>query len=370
VGAILSRLGMRVEGEDPMTVVVPTFRPDVTRPADLVEEVARIHGFDKFDATVPTGPAGGLTAEQKRLRVLHRSLVGIGISQAVTLPFVGEDDLLAFGISLDDVLRVKNPLRDEEGRLRPTMLPSLLNAVRFNLSHGAPSVALFETGRVFVARPAVGDPRLPEQVDRLAWVAVGPIGVSTLGEPGLDADGRISLGVLRHLGGALGIDGIAVTAATPPGYHPGRTAAVTLNGAPIGYVGELSPTVAAGYEISGRVAVAELDLDPLLAPLGLVQSESPSVYPPVDFDLSFLVPDSIPVSSVLGATLDAGGVMVESAHVFDEFRGAGIPEGSRALAIRYRLRAPDRTLTNEEVSPMREAMIEAAATVDAQLRGA
>jgi phenylalanyl-tRNA synthetase beta chain len=352
-----------------MTVVVPTFRPDVTRPADLVEEVARIHGFDKFDATVPTGPAGGLTPEQKRLRVLQRSLVGIGISQAVTLPFVGEEDVLAFGVSLGDVLRVKNPLRDEEGRLRPTMLPSLLNAVRFNLSHGASSVALFETGRVFVARPAVDDPRLPEQVDRLAWVAVGPVGVSTLDGPGLDADGRISLGILRHVAGALGLDGIDLTAATPPGYHPGRTAVVTLNGTAIGYVGELSPTVAAGFEISGRVAVAELDLDPLLAPLVLVQSESPSVYPPVDFDLSFLVPDSIPVASVLGATTHAGGGMVESAHVFDEFKGAGIPDGSRALAIRYRLRAADRTLTNEEVSPVRGAMIEAATAVGAQLRG-
>ncbi|HEY6628567.1 MAG TPA: phenylalanine--tRNA ligase subunit beta [Acidimicrobiia bacterium] len=370
VSAILGRLGMSVEGEDPMTVVVPTFRPDVTRPADLVEEVARIHGFDKFDATVPTGPAGGLTPEQKRLRVLHRSLVGIGISQAVTLPFVGEEDVLAFGVSLGDVLRVKNPLRDEEGRLRPTMLPSLLNAVRFNLSHGASSVALFETGRVFAARPGVDDSRLPEQVERLAWVAVGPVGVSTLDEPGLEADGRISLGILRHVAGALGLEGIGLTAATPPGYHPGRTAAVTLNGSAIGYVGELSPTVASGYEILGRVAVAELDLDPLLASPGLVQSESPSVYPPVDFDLSFLVADSIPVSSVLGATVDAGGAMVESAHVFDEFKGAGIPDGSRALAIRYRLRAPDRTLTNEEVSPVRGAMIEAATAVGAQLRGA
>jgi phenylalanyl-tRNA synthetase beta chain len=178
------------------------------------------------------------------------------------------------------------------------------------------------------------------------------------------------LGILRHVAGALGLETIALTGATPPGYHPGRTAAVTLNGTAIGYVGELSPTVASGYEISGRVAVAELDLDPLLAPRGLVQSESPSVYPPVDFDLSFLVPDSIPVSSVLGATVDAGGAMVESAHVFDEFKGSGIPDGSRALAIRYRLRAPDRTLTNEEVSPVRGAMIEAATAVGAQLRGA
>jgi phenylalanyl-tRNA synthetase beta chain len=128
--------------------------------------------------------------------------------------------------------------------------------------------------------------------------------------------------------------------------------------------------VAEGYEISGRVAVAELDLEPLLAPLGLVQSESPSVYPPVDFDLSFLIADDIAVASVLDATLEAGQALVESAHVFDEFRGAGIPDGWRAVAIRYRLRAPDRTLTNEEVSPVREAMISAAGALGAQLRGA
>jgi phenylalanyl-tRNA synthetase beta chain len=370
VAAILTRLGMQVEGDDPMQVVVPTFRPDVTRPADLVEEVARIHGFDKFDATLPTGPAGGLTPEQRRLRVLHRAMVGIGLSQAVTLPFVGEDDLLPFGIPLTDVLRVKNPLRDEEGRLRPTMLPSLLKSVRFNLSHGASSVGLFETGRVFVARPGSDDPRLPEQVDRLAWVAVGRVGLVTIDEPGLAADGRVSLGILRHVAAVLGLEGIDLTAATPPGYHPGRTAAVSLDGLPIGFVGELSPTVAEGYEISGRVAVAELDLDPLLAPLGLVQSDSPSVYPPVDFDLSFLIADDIAVGSVLEATVDAGRALVESARVFDEFRGTGIPDGSRAVAIRYRLRAPDRTLTNEEVSPVREAMIDAAAALGAQLRGA
>ena len=370
VVGILSRLGMEVRGQDAMEVVVPTFRPDVTRQADLVEEIARIHGFDKFAATLPTGTAGGLTAEQKRLRALHQALAGIGLSQAVTLPFVGEEDLLRLGIPLGDVLRVKNPLRDEEGRLRPTMLPGLLNAVRFNLSHGASAVALFETGRVFAARPAHQDPRLPEQIDRLAWVAAGPVGLTALGEPGLMADGRVSLAVFRHLAAVLGLEGLDLTPATPTGYHPGRAAAVALNGVMIGHVGELSPMVAREYEIPGRVAVAELDLDPLVAPVGLRQAESPSVYPPVDFDLSFLVADGTPVSALLEATSDAGNSLLESAHVFDEFKGAGIGEGERAVAIRYRLRAPDRTLTNEEVSPVREAMIEAARVLGAQLRGA
>jgi phenylalanyl-tRNA synthetase beta chain len=370
VVAILDRLGMEVSGDDPLEVLVPTFRPDVTRPADLVEEVARIHGFDKFEATVPTGPAGGLTPEQRRLRALHRSLVGIGVSQAVTLPFVGEEDLVRLGIALSDVLRVKNPLRDEEGRLRPTMLPSLLSAVRFNFSHGASSVALFETGRVFFARPANNDPRLPEEIDRLAWVVAGPVGLSVLGEPGLSADGRVSLALFRHVASVLGIEGFALTPATPPGYHPGRAAAVTISEVVIGHVGELSPTLAREYEIPGRVAIAELDLEPLLASIGLRQADSPSVYPPIDFDLSFLIPEATPASVLLESTSKAGGGLVESAHVFDEFRGAGIGAGERAVAIRYRLRAPDRTLTNEEAAPVRDAMIEAAGEVGAQLRGA
>jgi len=370
VGAILGRLGMEVRGQDPMQVVVPTFRPDVTRQADLVEEVARIHGFDKFAATVPTGPAGGLTAEQRRLRVLHRALAGIGLNQAVTLPFVGEADLRWFGIGLEHVLRVKNPLREEEARLRPTVLPSLLNAGRFNFSHGASSVALFETGRVFVARPSQDDPRLPEQVDRLAWLAAGPVGPAVLGEPGLMADGQVSLAMFRQVASVLGLDHFELASASPPGYHPGRTAAVALNGVAIGHVGELSPQVGREYEIPGRVAVAELDLLPLIAPVGLRQATSPSVYPPADFDLSFLVADGTPVSALIAATTEEGQGLVESAYVFDVFTGAGIGGGERAVAIRYRLRASDRTLTNEEVSPLREAMIERARGLGAQLRGA
>jgi phenylalanyl-tRNA synthetase beta chain len=370
IAGILTRLGMEVSGDLPMEVVVPTFRPDVTRPADLIEEVARIHGFDKFGATVPTGTAGGLTVEQRRLRLLHQALAGIGLTQAVTLPFVGEEDLIRVGFPLEEVLQVKNPLREEEGRLRPTMLPSLLKAVRFNFSHGATSVALFETGRVFVAQPAVDDPRLPEQTDRLAWVAAGPVGLTALDTPGLAADGRVSLAIFRHVASVLGLDGLQLSPATPPGYHPGRTASVAVNGVVIGHVGELSPVVAREYEIPGRVAVAELDLVPLVAQIGLRQADSPSVYPPVDFDLSFLIADEIPVSALLDATMAAGAGLVESAHVFDEFRGKGVGEGERAVALRYRLRAPDRTLTNEEAAPVREAMIEAAHGLGAQLRGA
>jgi phenylalanyl-tRNA synthetase beta chain len=176
--------------------------------------------------------------------------------------------------------------------------------------------------------------------------------------------------VFRHAASALGLDHFDLTPTTPPGYHPGRVASVVLNGLTIGHVGELSPALAREYEIPGRVAVAELDLEPLLAPVGLRQAVSPSVYPHVDFDLSFLIPMDLSVESVIRASVEAGAGLVETSRVFDQFQGPGVEEGKRAVAISYRLRSDDHTLSNEEVKPVREAMITAAESVGARLRGA
>jgi phenylalanyl-tRNA synthetase beta chain len=175
---------------------------------------------------------------------------------------------------------------------------------------------------------------------------------------------------MRHLEAVLGLHGLKLTSASPPGYHPGRAALVELDGNAIGHVGELSPAVARAYEIPGRVGIAEVELGPLLAPIEPPQGTSPSVFPPVDFDLSFLVGSGNAVGDLVGATTQAAGSLVESAHVFDVFTGSGVADGERAVAIRYRLRAPDRTLTNEEVAPVRQAMIDAASAAGAKLRGA
>ena len=369
--SLLERLGMSVEGREPMTVTVPTYRPDVTRPADLVEEIARIHGFDKFDATLPTGPTGGLTVEQRRHRRLLAALAGAGLDQAINLPFVSVDDLSNLGWEVDegDLLTVRNPLRDEESKLRPTMLPGLLNSVRYNLSHGASSVALFETGKVFFPTPDKDDPRLPRQIDRVAWVVVGDVGLGSLNGAEVSADGSVSLGIWRHLARTLGLTA-ELRPGTVPGLHPGRTAEVLLADEVVGHVGELSPRSGSAFEIPGRVAVAEVDLVPLLSPVEPVQAKSPSVFPYVDFDLSFLVGSDLTVAHLLEATTGAAGGLVESARVFDEYHGADLGKGKKAVAIRYRLRSSDRTLSNEEVAPIREAMIEAAGTLGAELRGA
>ncbi|MGH8871015.1 MAG: phenylalanine--tRNA ligase subunit beta [Acidimicrobiia bacterium] len=370
VGDILTRLGMVVEGDDPMTVTVPTYRPDLTRPADLIEEVARIHGYDRFPATLPTGRAGGLTPEQKRLRELHATLVGAGLHQAVTLPFVNPDDLARLGwTETSPLLRVTNPLREEEATLRPTLLPGLLNSARFNRAYGASAVSIFETARVFLTEPWPEDPRLPTQVDRLSWVMVGGVGPWVLDKEATTADSYVSLALLRHVMSMLGHEHVTLAPGDPPGYHPGRSAVVELDGVMIGHVGELSPRAAREFDLPGRVAIAEIDLQAILAPSEQALAVSPSVFPQVDFDLSFLIPVDLPVGRLLETTVGAGSGLVESAHVFDEFRGPGVEEGKRAVAIRYRLRASDHTLTNEEVAPVRVRMISAGEALGAQLRG-
>ena len=369
VAAILSRLGMEVTGDDPITVQVPTYRPDVTRQADLIEEVARIHGFDKFASTLPTGPAGGLTAEQRRLRSLRATLVGAGLSQAVTLSFIGEDDLMRLGRSEASLLRVKNPLREEEGLLRPSILPSLLNAAKYNFSHGARSVALFETGRVFSSSPSPGDPRLPHEIDRLAWVVAGPTGVFRMGADQLEPDAQFSIALARHMVDVLGVEEVEFVAGQAPGLHPGRTALVVVGDTEIGHVGEMVPSAGEAFDIPGRVAVAEIDLDPILKPIPAPVAQEPSVFPHVDFDLSFLTDVASPVTELMAATTSAASGLVESATVFDEFRGETLGEGKRAVAIRYRLRAADRTLTSEDLAAVRSSMIEAADGLGAILRG-
>jgi phenylalanyl-tRNA synthetase beta chain len=176
--------------------------------------------------------------------------------------------------------------------------------------------------------------------------------------------------VLNHLLAKLRIDGIEIVSGEAAGFHRGRTATVKLDGAVVGHVGELTPGAARAFDLPGRVALAELDLTPLLAPVPLKPAVTPSPFPPVDFDLSFVVSGDIATSKLVAATSGAAGDMVESARVFDEFRGGGMGEDERAIAIAYRLRAPDRTLTNEEVAPVRSAMIAAGEGLGARLRGA
>ncbi|MFP5332151.1 MAG: phenylalanine--tRNA ligase subunit beta, partial [Acidimicrobiia bacterium] len=364
VGTILSSLGFEFSDSDPMTVTVPGYRPDVERPIDLIEELARMAGYDSFGSSVPTGRGGGWTPQQRRTRLLRNVLVGAGLYQATHLSFISAEDLDILGYPSDHPARkvvvVRNPLREEEASLRTTLLPGLLRSARYNLSHGASAIALFETGKVFFDRPDPSDPRIPHQPDRIAFVLAGSYGDREMGSRPRPADLHAAIAVWDRVAEALGLDA-KLEQVGAPSLHPGRGAAVLVDGERVGYIGELHPGAAEAYELSGRVAVAELDLEPLVGPRPLRTLKSPSTYPPVEFDLAFKVDALAPADSLVAATSAAGGELIESAVVFDEYTGLG--DGRKSLAIRYVLRAVDHTLTNEEVAPIRQAMVEAAATL-------
>lgn len=370
VAGLLEKLELSVSGDDPLVVTVPTFRPDLERPIDLVEEVARLHGYDRFGESLPRGSAPGLTSEQRRERKLRAALTGAGLHQAVHLSFMDPDDLDLFGYPAGDparnLVRVRNPLREEEGALRTTLLPGLLASMQYNASHGATHGGLFETGRVFFADPDTGDSRIPRQPVRLGFAMFGVTGGLELGGTGRPTDAYTATAVARLIGEVLDLD-LDLRAGTCPGFHPGRCAEVVLEGRVIGHVGEIHPSVAKHYDLAGRLAAGELDLPALVGGTTRPQLQTPSVFPRSEFDLAFVIGRDVPAADLMATTVAAAGGLIESAEVFDEYRG--LEDGRKSLAIHYVLRAPDHTLSGEEVAPIRAAMIDAAASAGAILRG-
>lgn len=351
------KLEVTVDGET-IQVRIPTYRPDLTRPADLMEEVARLADFDTFEATLPTGPAGGLDESQKLTRAIVTTLRGLGLSQAVNLPFVSTDELVLFTSQVTQVVSVRNPLRDDQSKLRQSLLPALLRNVRENLNRGAVAAPLFEIGRVFYAKPWSDDERVPEQPNHLAVAIAGSFG-------GAEADASAALAVVTALAERLGIEFVREPA-QPAGFHPTRTAALEVQGKLIGHAGELHPDTLQVFEIDRRVAVFEVELGPLIAGHAARQMQEVSTFPHVDFDLSFDLPASLAGGDLVDATRRSSD-LIESAEVFDDFMH---PEtGQRSIAVRYRLRAADRTLERTEIDNEREKLVAAAAALGATLRG-
>ena len=366
---LLRRLGFEVTGEQTLSVVVPSYRPDVTRPIDLVEEVARLADYDTFGARLRLGRGGGLTETERLTRRLRGALTTLGYSQAITIPFVMPSEIEALAAPEDHDLNrrilVKNPLSDEEAVLRTSVLPGLLRVLRHNRNRGVTDVAVFEIGRVFHARPWEDDRRVPNQPTRLGIAATGVVGPRDLAGGGSPAGAHTVTGLLRHLIEALGL-GVTLAEAAAPGFHPTRTAALMANGGVIGHAGELHPLTARAFDLEPVVVVAELDLEPFLAARRPVEYRPVSPYPPVEFDLSFEVDAGLAAADLTQRVRGAGGELVESVRVFDEYRGGDLAGDRKALAVRIRLRAPDRTLEAAEIAAVRSAMVEAAG---ARLRG-
>ncbi len=366
---LLTRLGFGVSGGDPWQVTVPTYRPDVTRPADLVEEIARLHGYDEFPSRLPKGVGEGLPTWERRRRLVRRALVGAGCYEVLAFPFQGQAEIDALGLPEGDrrrsPVRLRNPLSEEQAFLRTSLIPGLLQALRANLARSRGDVAVFEMGRVFFR----SDGDLPDQPQRVAFALTGRLpGARWEGEPA-ERDARDAVGVWEVLAGALGLDA-RVEQAVEPSFHPGRAGRVLAGDAVLGVVGEIHPAVAARFGLGGRVAVGDFDLDALVAAVPARQFAPPSPYPPVVFDLAFDLAEEVPAAALLAEVRTASGPSLERVEVFDLFRGPPLGEGRKSLAIRLTLRDPQRTLTDEDLVPVRGRITEGvAASLGGRLRG-
>jgi phenylalanyl-tRNA synthetase beta chain len=369
VVAALAPLGIEVTGSgDAIEAVPPTFRPDLEREIDLVEEVARRVGFDAIGRTVPKPEhqVGGLTRRQQDRRLAADALVGAGLSEAVTIPLVSPEAAARFRDAAP--VQVANPLRAEESVLRPTLLAGLVAAAAHNAARGQVDVALFELGRVFVQPGSRGS--LPDERESIAGVIVGTVRRSPV-EPDRPVDGYDAVDAVRAVVDALGVADVRIESAVVPGLDPGASGRVLVGGVEVGVVGALAPAALAAASVAGPAVGFELDLDALGdAPRLDRQFRAPSSYPPSVIDLALVVADEVLAADIAATLRAAGGELLEDVRCFDEFRSEQLGPRRRSLAFALRFRAPDRTLTDAEVQELRTACIRAVeAAHGATLRG-
>ncbi|MBV8979748.1 MAG: phenylalanine--tRNA ligase subunit beta [Acidimicrobiia bacterium] len=337
-------------------VTIPSWRPDSALEIDVIEEVARHHGYSNIPRTVPLSPeVGRLTPHQRDRRRVREVLAGAGLSEAWTTAFLGVPDLEKAGLPTEAV-RVANPLDQAEPLLRPSLLPGLLRALATNARHQNPNVRLFEVGRVFHP-PAAGD-SLPRERELVAVAMAG-------------GDARDAMRVWDVLRGALGLERVTVQASERAGLHPTRAALLKADDREVGEIGEVDPDVVSAHELEGRVAWICVDLERLLgAPRRPAVFHPVSRFPASDIDLAFVVDDATPAEAVEERLRAAGGDLLVDVRLFDVFRGARLGEGKRSLAYRLRFNALDRTLTDEEVGEVRRRCIDAVeSALPATLRG-
>jgi phenylalanyl-tRNA synthetase beta chain len=355
-----------VDAPDGLDVSVPAFRrADVTREADLIEEVARLDGLEKLPATLPArrGASGRLTARQRLRRAASDALTAQGVNEIVGWSFVGPD--LAERLRLPDTTAVElaNPMSSEQSRLRTSLLGSLLEVAQRNRARGAGALRLFEAGAVYLPDDAGPRPREPYHLGVLLLGAVRP--PSWRVPDPESADFYAAKGVLAGVLDRLGVPW-ALEPASEPFLHPGRSARLLVAGAAAGWLGELHPSVAAEWDIEDTAAAFELDLDAVPEPPTAIFEDVTS-FPEVREDLAVVVDEGVPAARMLDVVRRAGAPLLQRAEVFDVYRNAErLGEGKVSLALRLAYRAADRTLTDAEVAEKRQAITAALA---AELQG-
>ena len=352
--SILDSIGFKPARDgDVITASVPTWRPDCSETVDLIEEIARHFGYDNIGKTVPHSTVHGrLSTMQQRRRIVRQVLVGLGLDEAMPSPFLAPGDLVAVGLDEDDVLRIANPLVADESILRTSLRPGLLRSLKYNQSHRASRIGLWEIGHIY---PSSGQ-QLPDEREWLTVMVAG-------------GDATTALGQWNALCDALSVGAQLDQTRVPAGLHPTRSATLARGKTVVGVVGEIDPFVLDSLGIEGRVSILEVDLTTVLNENPkAVQARDVNRFPSSDIDLAFVLPDDVAATLLQRAIRQAAGKKLVELELFDVYRGAGVPQNHRSLAFRLRLQEPGGTMNESGIAEIQKACIAAAEKIGAQLR--
>ncbi|HCS9123315.1 TPA: phenylalanine--tRNA ligase subunit beta [Staphylococcus aureus] len=356
---IFNQLGFDTEiNDDVITVQVPSRRKDITIKEDLIEEVARIYGYDDIPSTLPVFEkvtSGQLTDRQYKTRMVKEVLEGAGLDQAITYSLVSKEDATAFAMQQRQTIDLLMPMSEAHASLRQSLLPHLIEAASYNVARKNKDVILFEIGNVFFAN---GEGELPDQVEYLSGILTGDYVVNQWQGKKETVDFYLAKGVVDRVAEKLNLE-FSYRRADIDGLHPGRTAEILLENKVVGFIGELHPTLAADNDLK-RTYVFELNFDALMAvSVGYINYQPIPRFPGMSRDIALEVNQNIPAADLLSTIHAHGGNILKDTLVFDVYQGEHLEKGKKSIAIRLNYLDTEETLTDERVSKV-QAEIEAA----------
>ncbi|HCU9682533.1 TPA: phenylalanine--tRNA ligase subunit beta [Staphylococcus aureus] len=356
---IFNQLGFDTEiNDDVITVQVPSRRKDITIKEDLIEEVARIYGYDDIPSTLPVFEkvtSGQLTDRQYKTRMVKEVLEGAGLDQAITYSLVSKEDATAFAMQQRQTIDLLMPMSEAHASLRQSLLPHLIEEASYNVARKNKDVKLFEIGNVFFAN---GEGELPDQVEYLSGILTGDYVVNQWQGKKETVDFYLAKGVVDRVSEKLNLE-FSYRRADIDGLHPGRTAEILLENKVVGFIGELHPTLAADNDLK-RTYVFELNFDALMAvSVGYINYQPIPRFPGMSRDIALEVDQNIPAADLLSTIHAHGGNILKDTLVFDVYQGEHLEKGKKSIAIRLNYLDTEETLTDERVSKV-QAEIEAA----------
>ena len=357
---ILTRLGFTVS--DTFEVTAPTFRPDVGQEIDLVEEIARVYGFDNIPTTLPRGdiPIPKVVPKEDLRERVKMYLLQCGMMEAMNYAFYHPDVFDRIRLESTDPLRqavqIANPLSEDQSIMRTTLLPSLLANAQRNRNHQINDVQFFECSKVFIPN---GTDEYPNEPERVAGIIAGNLGAGVYGDPLRPADFFDIKGVVEGMLGRCGVSNYTITHTDHPAFHPGRRAEIHVEDKALCVFGEAHPEVMENYDLPHEAYLFELDFERLVDVVEpMKQFEPIPIYPSVNRDLAIVLDADTPASRPTEVIRSAGGELVSGLHLFDVYTGEQVPEGKKSLAFAIEYRSTTETLTDEIVDRIHGGILE------------